>query len=248
MRDRMGAGLCHLIILCQSSRTTAEMRLAGELTLDIANRQSVRPSPPSFFGYTFCRGNAKKVFVFSGRLHILSRSVPRLGGNMKSVGDIVKKVTTEHGAYIAIAVVGFVSAVAGLFMNVNGTMSIKWLIGVVWLSLTIILILARALTASMDRHILGEEIRVIKYFPAKGVLLVRSNFDLPVNAVLSIFVTNEGYEELYALGLVENVQGRQVASVRITRIFIAIPEDTDLEIAAVIKTTLPYRVFEDHGL
>lgn len=167
---------------------------------------------------------------------------------MKSVADIVKKVTTEHGLYVAIAVVGFVSGVVGLFINVNGTISIKWLIGGVCVSLTVILILVRALTASMDRDILGEEIRVIKYVPTKGVLLVRSNFDLPVNAALSIFVTNEGYEELYALGLVENVQGRQVASVRITRTFIEIPEDTDLGIAAVIKTTLPYRVFEEHGL
>lgn len=164
---------------------------------------------------------------------------------MKSVGDVVKKVTTEHGAYIGIAVVGFVASIVGLFVNVNGTISIKWLIATVCISLTLIVILIRALVAAMDRNALADEIRVIRYVPAKGVLLVRSNFDLPVNAVLSIFLTNEGYEELYALGYVENVQARHVASVKITREFIQLPEDTDLGIAAIVKTTLPYRVFED---
>jgi len=88
------------------------------------------------------------------------------------------------------------------------TISIKWLIAAVCVSLTAIVILIRALVASVDRHTFQEEIRVIKHVPAKGVLLVRSNLDLPIKCGPIYIRDKRGYEELYGLGYVENVAGK----------------------------------------
>jgi len=86
---------------------------------------------------------------------------------MKSVGDVLKKITTEHGAYIAIAVVGFISSLVGLFINVNGTISIKWLIAAVCVSLTAIVILIRALVASVDRILSKKRSESLNTFPQR---------------------------------------------------------------------------------
>jgi len=66
--------------------------------------------------------------------------------------------------------------------------------------------------------------------------------------VLSIFIKSDGYEELYGIGYVENVQQKQVASLRIVQEFVPLPKGIDLATSATIKTTLPYRVFQKGNL
>jgi hypothetical protein len=164
---------------------------------------------------------------------------------VRLVRGTVVRVTTEHGLYILIGVVGFVSAVASLFVDLGAEVAVKWLLGLVCISLVAILILIRALFALGSVRDVSRTIRVIKYLPDKNVFLVRTSFDLSVNSLLSIYVERQGYEELFALGCVENVQDKNVACLRIVREFAEIPEGIDLCKKAVVKTTLPYsKLFE----
>lgn len=189
------------------------------------------------------------MFVFHRALAYIVVHASRPPANtplqMKVVRHILSKVATEHGVYIFIAVVSVIGSLVGLFFDINGTVSVKWIIGTICLSLMIISILFRSLVAMGERNLPSESIRVIKHFPEKNVLLIRTNFDLSVNSLLSIFVTNDGYEELYAYGYVENVQEKHVASLRIIREFMSLPKTLHLTEAAMIKTTLPHRIFED---
>ncbi len=59
------------------------------------------------------------------------------------------------------------------------------------------------------------------------------------------FFEYNGYEQLHAIGYVENIQAKNVASLRTIRVFEALPDGLDLGRAAIVKTTLPYRVFEE---
>jgi hypothetical protein len=167
---------------------------------------------------------------------------------MSFIRQIVVRITSEHGAYILIAVIGFMASVVTLFVDVKDMISIKWLIAVACISLTVIILLFRIIIAFGERHASQEGIRVVKYFPSKRVLLIRAGFDLPVHSLLSIFIKSEGYEELYAVGYVENVQDKQVASLRIIQEYIELPSGADLATTATIKTTLPYRIFQEANL
>lgn len=164
---------------------------------------------------------------------------------MKFVRQTIARITTEHGAYVLIAVVGFMASLVQLFVDVNGMVSVKWLIAASCVSLTIIIVLIRAIAAVGERRAAPEGIRVIKHVASKRVLLIRASFDLPIHSLLSIFVESDGYEELYAVGYVENVQEKHVASLRIVQEFIQLPTRVDLTVVATIKTTLPYRIFQE---
>jgi len=167
---------------------------------------------------------------------------------MKFVGRTISRVTTEHGIYIAIAVVSFLASLVQLFIDVNSKISIKWLLAATCISLIIIALLVRSIAAAGEHQPSSEEIRIIKFIADKRVLLIRTSFELPVHSVLSIFIRNDGYEELYGIGYVENVQQKRVASLRIIQEFIPLPKGVDLGTAATIKTTLPYRVFQEGNL
>jgi hypothetical protein len=167
------------------------------------------------------------------------------GKAMHVVGGVVVRATTEHGLYILIAVVGFVSAMTALFVDINAQISVRWFLGLICVALVIGLVLIRSLFALANMRDITRSIRVIKYLPDRGVFLVRSNFDLSVNSLLSVYVEKEGYEELFALGYVENVQDKNVASLRVVREY-GKTADVDLSKKAIVKTTLPYsKLFEE---
>jgi len=165
---------------------------------------------------------------------------------VRVVRGVVVRAATEHGLYILIAVAGFVSAIATLFVDLQAEITVKWFLGLVCVSLIVILILVRGLFALASMRDLDRTIRVIKYLPDKKIFLIRTSFDVSVNSLLSIYVEREGYEELFALGYVENVQDKNVASLRVVREFAPITSYTDLGKKAVVKTTLPYtKLFEE---
>jgi hypothetical protein len=168
------------------------------------------------------------------------------GKIIRVVGGVVVRATTEHGLYILIAVIGFVSAIATLFVDLQTQLPVKWFLGLVCLSLVVVLVLIRSLFALASMRDVVRSIRVIKHLPGKRVFLIRSNFDLPVNSLLSVYIEREGYEELFAIGFVENVQDKNVASLRVTREYAQGSQDIDISKKVVVKTTLPYnRLFEE---
>ncbi len=101
---------------------------------------------------------------------------------MKFVGQTISRVTTEHGIYIAIAVVSFLASLVQLFIDVNSKISIKWLLAATCISLIIIALLVRSIAAAGERQPSPEGIRVIKYLADKRVLLIRTSFELPVHS------------------------------------------------------------------
>lgn len=54
---------------------------------------------------------------------------------------LLMQTFTEKGFYIAIGVIGFISGIVGMFIDVNSEISIKWLLFVIIISLISIIAL-----------------------------------------------------------------------------------------------------------
>lgn len=164
---------------------------------------------------------------------------------MHNLEMILKKILSENGLYISIAVLGVVGSVVTMFIDTNAVISVKWLLGTICLSLIVILILLRALIAFEEQKGVPLSIRVIKYLPVEEIFLVRVNYDIAINTLMSIYLNVDGYEKLYGVGFIENVQNHDVSSLRVTRRYIDIPNDFDIENNTVVKMTLPMTIFQE---
>lgn len=151
-----------------------------------------------------------------------------------------KKVTSEKGGYILIAVIGFVSSIVTLFIDVNETISIKWIILLVCIFATFTIIFIRIIIAIASAKRIDASINIVKYYQDREVFLIKTNVPIPINALLSIYIQMDDYEDLYALGYVENVQENKLVSVKVIKKFIDEPQPQDLLEKSVVKTSLPY--------
>jgi len=156
-----------------------------------------------------------------------------------NIREIIRKQSSEHLAYIAIAVVGFISSVVALFVDVNSEISIKWLLFATTLFLIITIFLIRLSFAIASTNGLGSKIRIIKVYKDKGIIAVRSPTELAINSLLSLYEKIDSYEELIGMGYVQNKQEDGILSIKIVYLNENGISD-DFRKNGLIKTTLPY--------
>ena len=148
---------------------------------------------------------------------------------------LISKVFTEHGIYISLAALGFLASIVTIFVNTNGTVSIKWIIFLIWIFLSVTLILIKGIIVSHGATTFADTTKFIKYIENKKVILLRVNWDLPLYSLVSVYLEEDGYEELQAICYVENKQDKGVVSLKIT--------ESNCDFKSVkklkIKTTLP---------
>jgi hypothetical protein len=167
--------------------------------------------------------------------------------NMNFLRVILARSVSEHGIYITIAVLGFISSIVTIFVNTNSSISVKWLLGAITISTMIIVFLLRVIVTVLERSQVWQTIRVVRYQPETGALLIRANFELPMYSLLSIFVEVDGFETFFAVAYVENTQAHNLASVIIIRQFFAPPANFDFVGKATCRTTLPYhRIYTEN--
>ncbi len=132
---------------------------------------------------------------------------------------IFEQVLWEKSLYIAIAVLGFISSLISLFIDINTTISIKWLLGYVWLSLTIGWILVEIIYVIATIRNYPEETKVIHYIQEKQLIILKTTLSLSYQSLLSIYKNEKGYEELIAVGYVLNIQENNTLQVQILKFF-----------------------------
>ena len=148
---------------------------------------------------------------------------------------MIQQLLTEKIFYIFIAVLGFLSSLVTLFIDVNATVSIKWILFETIIFMTIIAILARTILVLSQIKNISQNIKVIKHKQENGILILKSSIEIPMNSLVSIYHKNDDYEELYAIGFIENIQENKLIAVKITKIIKSI--DLDIK-KLIIKTTL----------
>ena len=160
---------------------------------------------------------------------------------MKSF-NLIKDIFTEKVLYIFIAVIGFLSSITTMFIDINSTLSIKWFLMLIVIFLTLLLFSIRIIIGLLYIKKIDIEIKPIKYLKDDQILMVKSNTALAMNSILSIYLKGNEYEKFMAVCLVYNNQENGLIALKL------FDNCEDINIKEIlIKTTLPIEALKGNN-
>lgn len=124
---------------------------------------------------------------------------------------IVKGLFSLSGASIMIGVVGFMSGIVTIFINVSEQLSVKWLLFVLLVGVSLILILLKVI------YDLSQEIKPpppyehpIRYVEEEQVFVIRRNENFLNNIIVGCYSQTNEIDRLAYLGVVHLVQDKVI--------------------------------------
>jgi len=153
-------------------------------------------------------------------------------------------VVLNFGFGIAIGAIGFISAFAGIFLDLTKPVSMTWLIGIAWISITAVIVLLKVIHDGMTKppSALVEE-NVVSYDSATQVLMVRSNPNFTNQVLVAGYHIRGEIEELIFVGAVHHVQPMMVQ----LRILLSFKEFDVVNNYrdVVVRPTVPAHIFKN---
>lgn len=120
-------------------------------------------------------------------------------------------ITTElfslTAASIAIGVAGFVSALVGMFIDVNAVVSTKWLVFIVWIATTVLVVLLKIIhdLLVIDKPPLPFE-NPIQFIQDEKIFVIRKNQNFINSIVVGCYARRDEIDRLAYLAAVHLVQ------------------------------------------
>ncbi|MBW9336216.1 hypothetical protein FEE59_22115 [Herbaspirillum sp. RU 5E] len=132
------------------------------------------------------------------------------------MGDKIKQaIFSFNGVTICVACAGFLSAIVTMFVDITGLISVKWLVGTLWLSVTILVALLKQihdLSAVTQPEPAFE--RPISYEHDLDAFIIRRNEHFLLNSIAGCYFSRNGVERLAFIGMVNHLQ-EQLMHIRI---------------------------------
>lgn len=124
---------------------------------------------------------------------------------------IISTAFSLPGVSILIGVLGFLSSLVTIFINVNEQLSVKWLLFSVLVSIVIILILLKVIfDLSQETKPPQPFEHPIRYVPEEQVFVIRRNENFPNAIVVACYVQQDEIDRLAYLGVVHIIQDRVI--------------------------------------
>lgn len=124
---------------------------------------------------------------------------------------ITKGIFSLSGASILVGVVGFMSGLSTLFIDVGNQISIKWLLFTLLVGISLTLMLLKVI------YDLSREIKPplpyehpIRYVPEEQVFIIRRNENFPNNTMIACYALRDEVDRLAYLGVVHIVQDKLI--------------------------------------
>ena len=121
----------------------------------------------------------------------------------------LKNLFSFNGISLLIGILGSLASILTMFISKwDSQISLKWIVFVIFISLTVVIILIKLLF-DLVCEIKKEQINIVKavrYIPENKTLLVEKNNILGYYAMVSIFYLDENYEVELGKGFVKNIQ------------------------------------------
>ena len=115
------------------------------------------------------------------------------------------------GVSLAIGALGFLSGFVQLFVDVSLQLSVKWLLLMAWLSLTLLLILLKIVYDLHTEARPAPPFEVpIRYLPDQQVFVIRRNDNFLNSIVVGCYIRNDEVDTLACIGVVHNVQEKVI--------------------------------------
>ncbi len=155
---------------------------------------------------------------------------------------ILSAIFSLSGASIAIGILGFMAAIVTIFIDVNSTLSVKWIILFILLLSSIIIILLKLVyDLSQEAAPLLPFETPIRYVPEEDVFVIRRNDNFLNNIVVGCYVHKDDIDRLAYLGVVHLVQDK-VIQIKVRadlNVLETIPLSTDDLKRIVVRPVVP---------
>ncbi len=149
------------------------------------------------------------------------------------IRDKLKKIFSFNGISLLIGILGSIASILTIFINKwDSLISLKWLVFVLFLSISIILVLIK-LTFDLVEEVKRKSpnsSKVIRYIPMSKAFLTSKNDTLGYSAMVSIFYIEDSYEIEFGKGFVNNIQ-EQMTQIQL----LEISEDFSINYSSVVQ-------------
>lgn len=131
---------------------------------------------------------------------------------------MVEKLYKAHWVSIIIGVLGGLSAIVTMFVNVSDKISIKWLLFSVFISLVIITVLIDSIRNNSQNEKMKLFEIPLKYVDESEVFVIRKNELFSNNAVVNGYLVRDEVESLLLVGYVIHSQ-ENILQIKIEYVF-----------------------------
>lgn len=115
------------------------------------------------------------------------------------------------GISIIVGVVGFVSSMVTIFIDVHADISVKWLLLSIILSLILTIVLLKTIYDLSNKSKPESFFEVpIKYIDDEGVFIIRRNDNFLNNILVGCYATRDEVDRLAYVGFVHLVQDKMI--------------------------------------
>lgn len=143
---------------------------------------------------------------------------------------------------MALGSLGFLSGFVQLFIDTSLQLSVKWLLALVWVSLSLILVLLKITYDLHNEKRPSPPFEVpFKYLPDQQILVIRRNDNFLNNIVVGCYLQQEDIDTLACIGVVHIVQ-EKVIQIRVVGNFLGQatpPTSTDSLSRLVVRPVVP---------
>lgn len=157
--------------------------------------------------------------------------------------DIKKGIFSFSGLSVGLGVLGFLSGIVQLFVDVGTTISIKWLLLVLLIGLSLVFILLKII---FDLHIQKNAHpnyeSPIRFLEKEDILVIRKNEHFVNQIIVGCYYLTDEVERLAYVGVVHHIQ-EHVIQIQIIRSFLQAEDETPLTINVnrlIIRPVVPY--------
>lgn len=140
--------------------------------------------------------------------------------SQQGIGSRIRQAILSYsGAAIFIGVLGFLSGISGLFVDLNSQLSVKWLLFSALISITLIVILLNLLAVkptTIERPAPFDEVPI--QIRGESLLIVKRNPYLSNLIVVAGYRRDAEFEDLAFIGTVSHIQEKAV-QVQIDKVY-----------------------------
>lgn len=169
---------------------------------------------------------------------------------IKMKDNIARSFFSLSGASIAIGVVGFMSSIVTMFVDVNSMLSVKWFLLTAVLFLSTVLILIKIIY-DFSQKTLSSAIfeNPIQYIHIRGedIFVIRRNEIFVQNIFVGCYIRDGYVDKLAYLGIVKLIQDNiiQITIIKNMEIFSEFPSSTDALRNIMVRSVVPFQSIQE---
>jgi hypothetical protein len=161
--------------------------------------------------------------------------------------SLLNRIFSFTGASIVIGVLGFMSGLVTLFVDINQTVSIQWLLFVILLMTSLIIILLKAHFDIAKIQVQPQNYEIpIRYFEDENLFIIKKNESFVNNIIVGCYLKQDDIERLAYVGVIHLVQ-EKVIQIKIRadlRVCDKIPHNSEALKEIVVRPVVPVTALE----